>query len=757
MDKKQKLKEAILSGKVKDEKSALAFVIAEKEKEKLIKEIIPQIKLPKTLKGDPGKDGKDGVDGKDGQKGEKGKDGRNPDVATVVQETVVALEPLVPSIDAILKELPQEGESVRDALEMLTGEERLDKSAIRGLDELVKKTEITKYIGGGSTARAFYQLLDTGSYVGQGGKAVYVKADETGLQFQTAVSSDEKVKYDVNDPTAGYVSDKFVAGTGITLEEGTGTDENKLKISSTSSGASWGSITGDQSLVNVGGFTNDVGYLTTESDPLSLHLDQTTQQATKGTFTFPAIESLETVGVTSAYPGTAGQYSLVGTHNGQNYYQKGFLFLFFTGSVWELSDMTASPTAGFRSSGTTMDGVYDGFGTATGVQATISAGVHTWSIDSAGYYYGDGTNLTGVLHTIPDTYVTSTNSLLVIPDITGITTEVLGVSGGALTWVAGGGSQTPWTSDIDGGGYFLKNIGGINDNTADPGLLSIDPNSRYYYDNSAQIAINLSGTTTNSAIETYEVYNSVIFPNSVRDTSYALSIDPNTRILYATDGTDQVFDYSGYFVGSAYMAAYSLNGTIVFKTGISNVQSGYTVIDPNNDVLFIGADANPDPAITWATPYTGTGTGIQFNQYCGNPGLLKVDGSGYVDIDTTAYLTASSLAVHSKSFVLTNPTSATDGPIWKTPEAITIKAVHVLCVDGTSIDGQIDISDVNGETPVAIDGDITGTAGTNVDDDGSLTAPWATAGSYIGWHTTSVTGTVTKVVVTYEYTEGIPS
>jgi len=44
------------------------------------------------------------------------------------------------------------------------------------------------------------------------------------------ITLDDKVKYDVNDPTAGYVADKFVAGTGITLSEGTGADENKLKI-----------------------------------------------------------------------------------------------------------------------------------------------------------------------------------------------------------------------------------------------------------------------------------------------------------------------------------------------------------------------------------------------------------------------------------------------------------------------------------------------------------------------------------------------
>ena len=44
------------------------------------------------------------------------------------------------------------------------------------------------------------------------------------------INLDEKVKYNSADPTAGYVADKFVAGTGISLAEGTGADENKLVV-----------------------------------------------------------------------------------------------------------------------------------------------------------------------------------------------------------------------------------------------------------------------------------------------------------------------------------------------------------------------------------------------------------------------------------------------------------------------------------------------------------------------------------------------
>lgn len=51
------------------------------------------------------------------------------------------------------------------------------------------------------------------------------------------VDTDEKVKYDVNDPTAGYLSDKVAAGDGVSVAEGTGADENKIVITNTDKGS----------------------------------------------------------------------------------------------------------------------------------------------------------------------------------------------------------------------------------------------------------------------------------------------------------------------------------------------------------------------------------------------------------------------------------------------------------------------------------------------------------------------------------------
>lgn len=87
-------------------------------------------------KGDPGKDGKNGNDGMDGK---SGKDGLTPDMDTIIFETTKKVEekltPLIPEIEDIEKDLPKLGEGIRDSLELLQGDARLDVSAIKDLKE----------------------------------------------------------------------------------------------------------------------------------------------------------------------------------------------------------------------------------------------------------------------------------------------------------------------------------------------------------------------------------------------------------------------------------------------------------------------------------------------------------------------------------------------------------------------------------------------------------------------------------------------
>lgn len=86
-----------------------------------------------------------------------GIDGKDADEQAIADR--VLREVQSPIIEKIEKNLPKLGEPIRDALELLAGDQRLDKSAIRGLDELLKKHngQNIPYVGG---IRYLSQLVD---------------------------------------------------------------------------------------------------------------------------------------------------------------------------------------------------------------------------------------------------------------------------------------------------------------------------------------------------------------------------------------------------------------------------------------------------------------------------------------------------------------------------------------------------------------------------------------------------------------------
>jgi hypothetical protein len=113
-------------------------------------------------KGNPGKDGYTPIKNKDyfdGINGKNGKDGLTPDTNAIIRE-VVSLIPTpkdgVNGKDGNIKELsPQE---IRDSLELLQGEERLDAKYIKGLDPI--KTPDGKFINGGIIGRNLVKDVD---------------------------------------------------------------------------------------------------------------------------------------------------------------------------------------------------------------------------------------------------------------------------------------------------------------------------------------------------------------------------------------------------------------------------------------------------------------------------------------------------------------------------------------------------------------------------------------------------------------------
>ena len=123
-------------------------------------------------------------------------------------------------------------------------------------------------------------------------------------------------------------------------------------------------------------------------------------------------------------------------------------------------------------------------------------------------------------------------------------------------------------------------------------------------------------------------------------------------------------------------------------------------------------------------------------------------GSGIRFYGDAAYKIA---GTYSKSFVITSPTASADAAIWRVPYNITIKAIHGVQVGGTNVVGTLTECDSNGLNPVVVDSaDMTITT-SNVNDDGSLSNATIDAGDYLGWATTSVSGTITRVTITFEY------
>jgi hypothetical protein len=149
----------------------------------------------------------------------------------------------------------------------------------------------------------------------------------------------------------------------------------------------------------------------------------------------------------------------------------------------------------------------------------------------------------------------------------------------------------------------------------------------------------------------------------------------------------------------------------------------------------------------------GTDTILQaINKLDGNVGAkAPIDSPTFttkVTVPNTAFISGGKF---SKSFVITNATADADSSVWRCPVAATITAVHLLCKGGT-VTGHLTEQDANGLNDAGVDGatDLTGVTNTNVDDDASLSNPGIDAGDYIGWRTTSITGTNTKTIITFE-------
>lgn len=186
LEKKKKMLQAVQDGKIIDDKSFALYQVLEdaieqvdkmeqikndiiekykQTREELVKQIMSNSEdlqnfikplipaIPKVVKGDDGYTpikGKDYDDGKDGYTPKKGKDyfdGKDAQVdmpAIVSQSSALTeerLKPFIPKIEDIENDLPKLGKEIRDSLELLQGNDRLEISAIKGIEERLEVLE----------------------------------------------------------------------------------------------------------------------------------------------------------------------------------------------------------------------------------------------------------------------------------------------------------------------------------------------------------------------------------------------------------------------------------------------------------------------------------------------------------------------------------------------------------------------------------------------------------------------------------------
>lgn len=147
-----------------------------------------------TIKGDKGEKGIDGLHGKTPIKGQDYFTTEDiQELKSLIGKPLeIETEKVLNKVEELEKKAITEIKAVDIArkLETLTGDKRLDASAIKNLSKYISTYILTSKSGGTGGASKFTDLSDVpNSYTGQQGKFVQVKNDETGLQFVDSSSS----------------------------------------------------------------------------------------------------------------------------------------------------------------------------------------------------------------------------------------------------------------------------------------------------------------------------------------------------------------------------------------------------------------------------------------------------------------------------------------------------------------------------------------------------------------------------------------
>lgn len=161
--------------------------------------------------------------------------GKDADEERMLSELMAA----IPTLDDIMKQLPAAGTAIRDALELLQGDDRLDVTAIRGLDKVLadaqksgKKVEVR---GGGTRGFFIYiggvkkGIVNSLNFVGGSGVSLsYSKVN--GLDTLTINASGSGISVETPPETVDASTTVFtvsaqpqwIVSDGTTIYEGAG-------------------------------------------------------------------------------------------------------------------------------------------------------------------------------------------------------------------------------------------------------------------------------------------------------------------------------------------------------------------------------------------------------------------------------------------------------------------------------------------------------------------------------------------------------